>query len=114
MMCLLPYQFAWAMVASYDTHSATDTKVHFGHHEHSAQSSESALELAVEQANTPDADKLDAHLHLGCFQLSCCGLIGYVMPVFEQQASQAVTPYLFTYRSSPNYQPERPNWLAAL
>ena len=34
MMCLLPYQFAWSMVANYDTHGVKDTGVHFGHHAH--------------------------------------------------------------------------------
>ncbi len=119
MMCLLPYQFAWAMVASYDTHGAHDTEVHFGHHEHYyyqdyADLSESGSELNPDHSNTRDAKNLETHLHLGFFHLSCGELISYVLPVFEQQATQAITPYLFAYHSPPTYQPERPNWLSAV
>lgn len=110
MMCLLPYQFAWAMVVNYDTHGAHDTEVHFGHHEYDV----SLSEADSGQSNTRDVKNLDTHLHLGFFHLSCGELISYVLPVFEQQATQAITPYLFAYHSPPTYQPERPNWLAVV
>lgn len=107
----MPYQFAWAMVASYDTHGAQDTDVHFGHHEHYDHQDYADLSASdSEQSNKRDAKNLETHLHLGFFHLSCGELIGYVLPVFEQQATQAVTPYLFANLSPPTYQPERPNW----
>ena len=108
MLCLLPLQYTWAMVASYDMHDAHDTETHFGHHEHDADASTSDANSS--QPDNQDIKKLDSHLHLGFFHLSCGELIGYVMPMFEQQTTQVTTPYLFTYHSPPNYHPERPNW----
>ncbi len=110
MLFLLPLQYTWAMVAGYDTHDAQDTEVHFGHHEHYADVLTSNTDS--NQPNNPETKNLDSHVHLGFFHLSCGELIGYALPVFEQQALQMTTPYLFTYHSPPSYQPERPNWVS--
>ena len=112
MLFLLPLQYTWAMVASYDTHDAQDTEVHFGHHEHNTNTSLFDLDIDSNLPENQDTQNLDSHVHLGFFHLSCGDLIGYALPVFEQQALQMTTPYLFTYRSPPNYQPERPNWVS--
>ena len=108
MMCLLPYQFAWAMVASYDTHGAHDNDVHFGHHEHLITSLQPVM---VDDTNqSTDSNTTENHLHLGFFHLSCGELMSHLLPVFEQQAVHFVTPYTFSYYSPPSAQPERPNW----
>ncbi len=108
MMCLLPYQFAWAMVASYDTHGVQDTDVHFGHHEHVALADD--VNQSPDANQSTDLNSTQNHLHLGFLHLSCGELIGHTLPVFEQQAIHFVTPYTFSYYSPPNSQPERPNW----
>jgi hypothetical protein len=108
MMCLLPYQFAWAMVASYDTHGAHDTAVHFGHHEHLVLTSDANQSSDTNQSTDSETSK--NHLHLGFFHLSCGELIGHDLPKFEQQTIHFVTLYTFSYYSPPSSQPERPNW----
>jgi hypothetical protein len=108
MMCLLPYQFAWAMVASYDTHGAHDTDVHFGHHEHVALSNDA--NQSADTSQSTDSNSTQNHLHLGFLHLSCGELIDHALPVFEQQTIHFVTPYTFSYYSPPSAQPERPNW----
>ena len=110
MLFLLPLQYTWAMVASYDTHDAQDTEVHFGHHEHYSDFWAVNLEPKSNQPDNQDTKSLESHLHLGFFHLSCGELIGYSLPVFDQQALLVITPYLFTYHSPPSYEPERPNW----
>jgi hypothetical protein len=113
MLFLLPLQYTWAMVASYDMHDAQDNEVHFGHHEHhvDALSSDAHSNQPDNQTTKNQSTKnLDNHLHLGFFHLSCGELIDYALPEFEQQVVQVTTPYLFTYHSPPSYQLERPNW----
>ena len=108
MMCLLPHQFAWAMVASYETHSAHDTDVHFGHHEHHSLTTNA--DQPSDTTQSTDTNNAQNHLHLGFLHLSCGELITYAQPVFEQQTNHFVTPYKFSYYSPPSAQPERPNW----
>jgi hypothetical protein len=109
MLFLLPLQYTWAMVASYDLHDAQDTEVHFGHHEHPADENHiDHIDLSGDEETNKQA--ANCHVHLGFSHLSCSELIGYALPVFDQQAVHLSTPYLFTYHSSPSYQPERPNW----
>ena len=110
MLFLLPLQYTWAMVASYDMHDAQDTQLHFGHHEHFTDVSISDIDVNLNQSNNQDTKKLDGHLHLGFFHLSCGELIGYAMPLFEQHAAHMTTPYLLACHSPPSYLPERPNW----
>jgi hypothetical protein len=113
MMCLLPYQFAWAMVASYDTHGAQDTDVHFGHHEHQAMDKDTDNnDLAENDKSDKNTQKAKIHDHCGFLNLSCLELSSHDLPVFVSAAKQFSIQYLFNYHSSPNYQPERPNWIA--
>lgn len=114
---LLPLQYTWAMVASYDTHDAQDhdtqdTEIHFGHHEH--YSDVLTSDANSNQPDSQDAENLNSHLHLGFFHLSCGELNGNVIPQFEQLTVHNITPYLFVYHSPPTFQPERPNWLLAV
>lgn len=114
MMCLLPYQFAWAMVASYDTHSKQDTQAHFGHHEHqSIDSHTDNTDLANDNKSDTKTQTTKTHEHFGFLHMSSGELLSHDLPIFAPEAKQLSFQYLFTYYSPPNYQPERPNWLAA-
>ena len=136
MMCLLPYQFAWSMVASYDTHGVKDTGVHFGHHAHELDAVEidlTALDLAqaditqldlaqadlVQLSDTLNADQNDSdtpssenHVHYGLFHMSCGELTYQTLPVFESIGSHFSSQYLFSYHAPVSNALDRPNWSA--
>ena len=136
MMCLLPYQFAWAMLASYDTHGARDTGEHCGHHAHELDPVEinlTALDLAqadiaqfksfrldlVQHSDALNADKNDSdtstsknHVHYGLFHMSCGELIYQTLPIFEPIGSHFSSQYLFSYHAPVCNALDRPNWAA--
>ena len=138
MMCLLPYQFAWAMVASYDTHGVKDTGEHFGHHAHEVDAVEInlvALDLdqadlaqlksvqldLVQLSDTLNADKNDSdaltsknHVHYGLFHMSCGELLYQALPVFEPIGSHFSSQYLFSYHAPVSNALDRPNWSASV
>lgn len=121
MMCLLPYQFAWSMVATYDTHGVKDTGVHFGHHAHEVDAVEidlTQLDL-VQLSDTLNADQNDSdtstsknHVHYGLFHMSCGELMYQALPVFEPIGSHFSSQYLFSYHASVSNTLDRPNWSA--
>ena len=126
MMCLLPYQFAWSMAASYDTHGVSDTGEHFGHHAHEVDVVEidlTALDLVqadlVQLSDTLNADQNDNdtstsknHVHYGLFHMSCGELIYQTLPVFEPIGSHFSSQYLFSYHAPISNALDRPNWSA--
>ena len=126
MMCLLPYQFAWSMAATYDTHGVKDTGVHFGHHAHELDAVEIDLtQLDLAQADltkindTLNADQNDSdtsssknHVHYGLFHMSCGELIYQTLPVFEPIGSHFSSQYLFSYHAPISNALDRPNWSA--
>ena len=136
MMCLLPYQFAWAMVASYDTHGVRDAGEHFGHHAHELDAVEinlTALDLvqadlaqlksaqlgSVQLNDTLNADQNDSdtstsknHVHYGLFHMSCGELLYQALPVFEPIGSHFSSQYLFSYHAPVSNTLDRPNWSA--
>ena len=126
MMCLLPYQFAWSMVASYDTHGVKDAGVHFGHHEHQVDAVEidlTPLDLAQadlakisETLNTgqndSDTSTSKNHVHYGLFHMSCGELLYQALPVFEPIGSHFSSQYLFSYHAPVSNALDRPNWSA--
>lgn len=133
MMCLLPYQFAWSMVANYDTHGVKDTGVHFGHHAHEVDAVEidlTQLDLAqadltqldlVQLSDTLNADQNDSdtstsknHVHYGLFHMSCGELIYQTLPVFEPIGSHFSSQYLFSYHAPISNALDRPNWSASV
>lgn len=115
MMCLLPHQFAWAMVASYDTHGLLDTQVHFGHHEHQVQDSDADKHDSTDNAQSDkNTQKAKIHEHFGFSHMSSGELLSHDLPIFVSEAKQFLIQYLFNHHSPPTYQPERPNWLAAV
>ena len=123
MMCLLPYQFAWSMAASYDTHGVSDTGVHFGHHAHEVDAVEidlTQLDL-VQLSDTLNADQNDSdtstsknHVHYGLFHMSCGELIYQTLPVFEPIGSHFSSQYLFSYHAPISNALDRPNWSASV
>ena len=136
MMCLLPYQFAWSMVAGYDVHGAQDTGEHFGHHTHEVDAIEIdsiPLDLAqadltqlksaqldlVQLSDTLNADQNDSdkstsknHVHYGLFHMSCGELLYQALPVFESIGSHFSSQYLFSYHAPVCNALDRPNWSA--
>ena len=128
MMCLLPFQFAWAMVASYDTHGVRDTGEHFGHHAHELDVVEinlTALDLAQSDltkiSDTLNADQNDSdtstsknHVHYGLLHMSCGELIYQTLPVFESIGSHFSSQYLFSYHAPVYNALDRPNWSASV
>lgn len=136
MMCLLPYQFAWAMVASYDTHGVRDAGEHFGHHAHEldaveinltsldlvqadlAQLKSTQLDL-VQLSDTLNANQNDSdtstsknHVHYGLFHMSCGELLYQALPVLESIGSHFSSQYLFSYHAPVSNTLDRPNWSA--
>ena len=123
MMCLLPYQYAWSMVASYDTHGARDTGEHFGHHAHEVD----AVKIGLTQldlakiSDTLNADQNDSdtstsknHVHYGLFHMSCGELIYQALPVFEPIGTHFSSQYLFSYHAPISNALDRPNWSASV
>ncbi len=121
MMCLLPYQFAWSMVATYDTHGVKYTGVHFGHHAHELDAVEidlTQLDL-VQLSDTLNANQNDSdtstsknHVHYGLFHMSCGELMYQALPVFEPIGSHFSSQYLFSYHAPVSNTLDRPNWSA--
>ena len=115
MLLLLPLQYTWAMVASYDTHGALDTHAHFGHHEHQASGNHTnGDDLADNDKSDKNTQKAKIHDHFGFLHMSSGELLSHDLPVFVSEAKQFSIQYLFSHHSPPTYQPERPNWLAAV
>ena len=134
----MPYQFAWAMVASYDTHGVKDAGEHFGHHAHELDAVEinlTQLDLAqaelaqlksaqldlVKLSDTLNADQNDSdtstsknHVHYGLFHMSCGELIYQALPVFEPIGSHFSSQYLFSYHTPISNALDRPNWSASV
>ena len=129
MMCLLPYQFAWSMVASYDKHGVSDTGEHFGHHTHEVVAVKidlTPLDLVqadLAQADTAqfsdtlNADQNDSdtstsknHVHYGLLHMSCGELMYQALPVFEPIGSHFSSQYLFSYHAPVSNALDRPNW----
>ncbi|MDP3141963.1 MAG: hypothetical protein Q8M52_09850 [Methylotenera sp.] len=113
MMFLLPYQYAWAMVANYDTHQVKGTQSHFGHHEHQADAVKSHIS-DVDSASKTDGDTQTSknHVHYGFCHMPCGELLNQTLPAFEPIGSHFSSRYLFNYHSPPASALERPNWIA--
>ena len=116
MMCLLPYQFAWSMVATYDTHGVKDAGAHFGHHAHHVDAVEIDLAKISDTLNTgqndSDTSTSKNHVHYGLFHMSCGELLYQALPVFEPIGSHFSSQYLFSYHAPVSNALDRPNWSA--
>ena len=115
MLFLLPLQYTWAMVASYDMHYAQDTEMHFGHHEHDGiDNHTNNTDLVDDNESNSQTQTTKIHEHFGFLHMSSGELLSHDLPILVVEAKRPSFQYLFTYHSPPNYQPERPNWLAAV
>ena len=134
MLFLLPFQYTWAMVASYDTHGKHDNQAHFGHHEHpianhelaSSESTSHKLKSIVlksieangsvdnvahphNKQDNSDKQAAQNHVHYGFCHLSCGEVLGYDLPSFDQSRPILASHYLFNYHSPPANTLDRPN-----
>lgn len=115
MLFLLPLQYTWAMVASYDTHSLQDAQAHFGHHEHkSLDNHNDNTDLINTNDNGNNTQTAHSHAHYGFCHLSCGEVLAYELPIFGLTKSQLLSHYLFNYLSPTTNTLERPNWTAAI
>ncbi len=119
MLFLLPLQYTWAMVASYDAHGAQDIQAHFGHHQHQVlhqalDSHTDSNDLADNHKSGKNTQEAKIHDHFGFLHMSSGELLSHDLPIFVSETKQLSIQYLFNYRSPPTYQPERPNWFAAV
>ncbi len=115
MLFLLPFQYTWAMVVSYDIHGAEDIQAHFGHHEHQATESHTDnIDLASDNEADVGSQAAQSHIHCGFLHLSCNELLSYDLPNFDPQTNQYSIQYLFNYHSPPANTLERPNWFVAV
>ena len=103
LLCLLPFQVSWAVVADYCTHEHGQAAQHFGHHddEHQAWLGDAD---GQEQAAQSDSGHDCSHLS---------GFVGLLTEVriptsLSCQASQPDGSA--AYPSLPPDQPERPQW----
>ena len=88
MMFLLPYQYAWAMVVTYDVHdtnhhSSKASEVHFGHHEHSEDLTNIKNKLENKDSQDHTNQKCGKHYHSGFSHLSCGELLNASLLIFE-------------------------------
>lgn len=115
MLFLLPLQYTWAMVASYDTHGVQDIQAHFGHHEHQSSDNHSDIDdLTDNSKNDKDTQNANIHDHYGFLHMSSGEVLSHDLPFFLSAPNRFSTEYLLSYRSSPSFQPDRPNWPAAV
>ena len=113
MMFLLPYQYSWALVASYDVHDTSQHSQqrlsHFGHHEHQ-------LDLGYTKTNAdnesqPAGNQSNNHEHHGLFHLSCGEILNADFPIFEATSTQFLSQYALVYLDPSVNALERPKWL---
>jgi hypothetical protein len=129
MMFLLPYQYAWAMVVTYDVHdtnhySSQVSEVHFGHHIHSQDLHNEDLlsedlthvHNKFEHKDSKDTTNQECgkHFHSGFSHLSCGELLNASLLIFEVHVVQYINQYALVYQSPTPYALERPKWLQSI
>lgn len=102
MLCVLPYQFAWAAVSIYcDYDEQGETDAHFGHHSHHADG---------DKAKAPMSK---AGLGLGCDHCHHGSTLALYFAVMVK-LSPPPTPFILISTARPPdpavAEPERPNW----
>lgn len=106
LLCLLPLQVSWAVVADYCAHERGQAVQHFGHHddEHEVWAG------ASDDPAQPDTSALahDHHSHVTGF----VGLPGDAAPIVGDAWSGSLRAADHPHPASiPPDQPERPKWL---
>lgn len=106
MLCLLPLQVSWAVVAEYCGHEQEKAAQHFGHHddEHKASSAK------------PDPDKQPDKLSHGHDHCHMSGFLGFLNESVLHVSTPATQPSLRCNEVACSFltldRPERPNWPA--
>ena len=113
MMFLLPYQYAWALVASYDVHGADQhneqvDESHFGNHEH--QSNVMNTKANTDKAHPISNSQNNSHDHYGFFHLTCGEMLNSDLPVFEVTGDQFLSQYSLVYHDPTSNVLDRPKW----
>ena len=106
LMCFLPLQFSWAAVGVYCQHESGSAAEHFGHHDHQHKADASHGDKADPKA-PGDIDNDCGACHAGC----AAAIPGETLISAPSYASSAVDAYRYSQNASPNYRPERPNWV---
>jgi hypothetical protein len=119
MMFLLPYQYAWAMVVTYDVHdtnhySSQVSEVHFGHHVHSENPTHVKIEFENKDSQEPANQECGKHFHSGFSHLSCGELLNASLLIFEMPVVQYINQYSLAYKAPTPYTLERPKWLQSI
>ena len=106
MLCLLPLQTSWAMVADYCGHEQDNAAQHFGHHddEHQASSSGTLDDSTGPEQDNPNSSHDHSHLSsflgvLSVYTLSICVPLQFSLHCDDQSYSFLAAD-----------KPARPNW----
>ncbi len=102
LLCLLPLQITWAVVADYCGHEQDKAAQHFGHHddEHSVSSG------ASDDGKQPGQSLGHDHCHLSGF----LGVLSRFAPTAYESAHPKPHDGDGAYPSLAAYPPERPQW----
>ena len=110
LLCLLPIQTSWAVVAVFCMHEQGKAAQHFGHHNDEHKASPSALDgstVSDQDGSNPNF----SHYH--------CHLSGFLGALSEYTFSMRAPLQLSLHRDNQSYsflaadKPARPNWLVA-
>jgi hypothetical protein len=102
LLCLLPFQFAWAMAASYCAHERNPAVQHFGHHDDGCHTTSDSSD-----GGKQDGKSLDHHCHLPGF----LGVPYASAAAAHERAHRMPLDGEGSYPSLPLHPPERPQWL---
>lgn len=109
LILLLPLQLSWAAMAPYCQNEASQTRIHFGHHEH--KTSQKPI-LTKDHVSKSVADN---DTECGLCHLSCCkSVTTYTRLKLSADFNMAVyslTPSDFSSHIAEG--PEKPNWQLA-
>jgi len=109
LILLLPLQLSWAAMAPYCQNEASQTRVHFGHHEHRAS------HKSMSMKDHASKSVIDNDVECGLCHLSCCkSVTTYTQLKLSADFNLAVYPFIPSEFSSHIAEgPEKPNWQLA-
>lgn len=112
LLVMLPFQFSWAVAASYCQHETGKLSSHFGHHEHKHEHKQERAKLKVSDKERGDKasnfgalDDDCAMCHLGCVPpIAVASVVDFVRPVQLHDLTQ-----LSEFESHISGVPQRPD-----
>jgi len=109
LLCLLPVQISWAVVADYCAHEQAGDTQHFAHH-----ADEYGVSAAALDADQPDSGIDPVKLNVGHDH---CHLVGFIGLLSEAPVAAPVVPTLSAFHGLRQVfssqildRPERPKW----